>query len=99
MKKHKTIVQLIRKVESIFDMSLIEFSDSWDGDLCALGLKRGLKTVYINTYNYIDESTPAYDYDLELNETADETKYQVIKCGRCVSEDELIDELKSFLEL
>jgi hypothetical protein len=83
MEKDKSLLDLLDKLRSVFDFNLIEIIDHWEGDLCAIGLKRGNKLVYINTF------TP-YDFDLELLVPHTVDYYNVIKEGRGVSEELLI---------
>jgi hypothetical protein len=93
MEKDKSLIDLLEKLKVKANFEEIEFVDYWDGDLCAIGLKRGNKLVYINTFNSDDK----FDYDLELLDTVDIQNLNVIKEGRGVSEDILITEIKDFL--
>ena len=66
MKKDETIIQLIKKLDVIIKYNSIEIVDYWDADLCAIGLKKENRLVYISTYNYLNNKTIKYDIDLEL---------------------------------
>jgi hypothetical protein len=35
MEKHKTLIDILKKLESKSDLNKVEFVDNWDGDLCA----------------------------------------------------------------
>jgi len=93
MEKDKTILAFIEKLKMITAFHLVEIIDHWEGDLCAIGLKRENKLVYINTFH----ADKKYDYDLELLNPHNTEKLHIVKEGRAVSEDELISEIKFFL--
>ena len=93
MEKDQTIIDLINKLEELPNFNLIEFVDNWDADLCAIGIKKGDRLVYISTF----DGNGKYDYDLELLDTDNIEKLNVIKEGRGVSEEALINEIKIFL--
>jgi hypothetical protein len=95
MEKDRSIIQFLDKLKLITSFHLIEVVDNWDGDLCAIGLKKGNKLVYINTFNP-DEK---YDFDLELLNPENAEKLNVIKEGRGVPESEIINEIKEFLQI
>ncbi|HEY8897256.1 MAG TPA: hypothetical protein VIM79_20675 [Niastella sp.] len=97
MEKHKTLIALLKKLESKSDFSKVEFVDHWDGDLCAIGFKRGSRLVYLSSWNFADGVTKGYDCDFELINDSD--KLNVLKEARDVSEDELIADIKAFLEI
>ena len=93
MEKDQTIIALVNNLEKLPKYYLIEFVDNWDADLCAIGIKRGSRLVYISIYN----GNGKYDYDLELLDTVNIEKLNVIKEERGVSEEDLINEIKRFL--
>lgn len=96
MEKDMTIIELLERLKSTIDLSLLEFVDYWDADLCAIGLKRGDRLVYISTYPHFNKNETKYDFDLEIdNENVE--KIEVVKVKRSVSEAELVDEMKLFL--
>jgi len=95
MEKDKTIMALIARLKLSINFALVEIVDYWEPDLCAIGVKRKDKLVYVSTYNYINEKLILYDYDLEL--VSDNNQIRVVKESRRVSEDNLIDEIKDFL--
>ena len=98
MEKEKTLIDLLEKLKLKANFNKIEFVDYWDGDLCAIGFKRGNRLVYLSSYNFASGKCEGYDYDFELlNEKIDELN--VIKEARNVSEEELITDIKLFLEI
>ena len=99
MNKDKTIVNFVRELMLIIDMKSIQIVDHWDADLCAIGLAKGNKLIYVSTYNYINEDVCRYDYDLETLKELDLDKLEVVKEGVGVSETELIHELRAFLDI
>jgi len=99
MEKDKTILNFIEKLKLMLDFTLLKVVDNWSSDLCAFGLQKGNKLVYISTFNFVDKSVVKYDYDLELIDGLDETKIKILKEGRGVIEEELIEELRGFLEV
>lgn len=99
MEKHKTLIAILQKLEAKSDFQKVEFIDHWDGDLCAIGFKRGNRLVYLSSWNFADGVTKGYDYDFELiNENASD-KLNVLKEARDISEDEVIADIKGFLEI
>lgn len=99
IEKDKTIIDLLDRLKLMINFDLLEIVDYWEADLCAIGIKRGDKLVYISAYNFVDKKTVRYDYDLELIGNLKQDKLRVVKEKRGVSEGELIAELKEFLEL
>lgn len=99
MEKHKTLVAILKKLESQSDFQQVEFVDYWDGDLCAIGFKRGIRLVYLSSWNFADGVTKGYDYDFELINENKSEKLNVLKEARDVSEDEVIADIKAFLEI
>lgn len=97
MIKDKTILDLIQKLKSNLDFNLLEIVDYWPSDLCAIGLQKGNKLVYISTFNSLHKDEVKYDYDLELYDKKDDVV--IIKEGREITEKELIKEIKKFLEI
>jgi hypothetical protein len=53
MEKDKTIIELIERLKFKVNFALLEIVDNWEVDLCAIGLKKGNKLVYISTFNYV----------------------------------------------
>ncbi len=99
MEKDKTILELIERLKLIINFTLLEIVDYWEADLCAIALKRGNKLVYISTFNYIEKKVLNYDFDLEIIDVNHIEKLNVVRKGRNISEDQLVDEIKLFLEL
>ena len=73
----------------------MEIVDYWEADFCAIGIKRGNRLIYISTF----KDAERYDYDLELLNEQKMDDIKVIKEGRGVSEDVLINVLKEFLNI
>jgi putative N-acetylmannosamine-6-phosphate epimerase len=94
--KDKTITELINKLKLVINFNLIDIVDYWDADLCAIGLKKGNRLVYISTYGYIHDEKIKYDFDLELINETSEDKIEVVKEGRGVSEIDLAAEIVMF---
>lgn len=67
MEKDKIILDLVEKLKSLENFSQLQFADYWDADLCSFGLKKESRLMYISGYNYAEDETPKYDYDLELD--------------------------------
>lgn len=97
MIKHKTIFDLIDNFKLKTDFDKVEIIDYWDGDLCAIGIKRNNLLVYISTYNFSEGKVNGYDYDFELLNEKQIDNLNVIKEVRNATERELIDDLKTFL--
>ena len=99
MDKDKTILNLIEKLKLIIDFRLLKVVDSWPSDFCAIGIQKADKLVYISTFNFVEKDELKYDYDLELIDKSDESKINVLKKGRGVTEAELTEQLSAFLEV
>lgn len=99
MEKDLTILKLIERLKLIINFTLLEIVDYWDSDLCAIGILKENKLVYISTYNYIENEELMYDFDLEVIDENDKEKFDVIRVGRNVSEAELVSEIKLFLKV
>jgi hypothetical protein len=98
MDKHVTINALLNRNINLFKKNKIEIIDFWEGDLCAIGLKKENKLVYICTHKYVNEVVCRYDYDLEITDLNEPDKLNVIFQGIGVSESELITEIFTFLQ-
>lgn len=99
MEKDKTILELIERLKLIINFNLLEIVDYWEADLCAIALKRENKLVYISTFNYIENKGMNYDFDLEIIDVNHIEKLNVVRTGRNVTEDQLVDEIKLFLAI
>lgn len=99
MKKDITILNFIERLKLIVNFTLLKVVDYWEADLCAIGLMRGNKLVYISTFNYAENEEVMYDFDLEIIDENDKENFCVIKVCRNVTEDELVNEIKHFLEV
>lgn len=97
--KDKTILDLLEKLSLQTRFEEAELFDHWDADLCAIGIKKGIRMVYINTFNITDGRTGGYDYDLEILNEQQPDAINVIKEGRNVTEEVLIAEIKVFLDI
>ena len=99
MEKDITIQKLIERLKLIINFDLIEVVDYWEADLCAIGLIRENKVVYISTFNYSENEDLMYDFDLEIIDEDDKRKFKIVRVGRNVSEAELVSEIKLFLDV
>lgn len=95
MKKDKTIIELIKRIEQYSDLKDIQVVDYWEADLCAIGLKKEDKLMYIGTYSYVDNEMIKYDIDLEV--VKDNGSYTVLKEIRGIPEAQLFVEIKQYL--
>jgi hypothetical protein len=98
MEKDKTILDLLKRLSSVKNFDLLQIVDYWEADLCAIGIKRGEKLIYISTYNYLNKHL-RFDYDLEILDNLDESNFKLIKEARQASEDELVKDIKEFLNV
>jgi hypothetical protein len=96
--KHKTIVTLLDKISLSVNLDLVEIVDYWNADLCAIGIRKENKLVYISNYNYLNKKQIRFDYDFELIAEAD-NRGIVFKEGRNVTDDDLITDLRNFLAI
>ena len=97
--KDKSILDLLEKLKLQTKFEKIEIIDHWDGDFCAIGLKKGIHMVYVNTFNITDDRTDGYDFDLELLNEQQPDDLNVLKEGRHVTEEELIAIIKTYLDV
>ena len=94
--KDITIENFLKNLKNALDTSQVEVIDLWEADTCAIGVKRENKMIYISTYNYIENESIRYDFDFEI---INENKLEVIKERRNITEKELLNEIKFFLDL
>ncbi|MDJ1471702.1 hypothetical protein [Xanthocytophaga flava] len=97
MQKDKSILELMKKLDSHLKANSLKIVDYWKADLCAIGLRKENRLIYISTYNYLNNDNMRYDFDLELLINTNTPKSQIIKEGRAVNETKLITEICSFL--
>ena len=97
--KDKTLIDLIEKLKLRVNFNLIEIYDDWDADLCAIGLKRQERLVYLSTYNFAVGRSEGYDYDFELLNEQQPDKLNVLKEARNIKEEECIADIKKFLDV
>ena len=90
-------IEIFRKnLKNTLDTSQVEVIDPWEADTCAIGIKKKNKLIYISTYNYFENEPIRYDFDFEI---INENKLEVIKERRNITEKELLNEIKFFLDL
>ena len=99
MTKDKTLIDLIEKLKLRINFNLIEIVNNWDADLCAIGLKRQDRLVYLSTWNFADGIYEGYDYDFELLNEQEPENSNVIKEARNVKEEECIADIAKFLDV
>ena len=95
VEKHKSITDFINRLELAADLTLVQFVDYWDADLCAIGIRRENRLVYISTFN----GEFKYYYELELLDENEIDKYTVLQRGDGVAENVLISVIKEFLNI
>lgn len=99
MEKDKTIIGFLKRIQSFINLYSLEIVDYWNADICAVGLKKGNKLIYIATFNFNVQIPIKYDYDLEMADDLATDNYKVVKKGRAVTERELLTEIESFLSI
>lgn len=98
MNKDRSITNLLKNLKLNINFDQLQVVDYWEADFCAIGLKRDNKLVYISTYNQ-DGGVVKYDYDLEILDGQTKDEVNVIKEVRASSENELLEDIKMFLEV
>ena len=73
-----------------------EVVDYWELDLCAIGVKKNNKLVYISNFNFIEKKELKYDYDFEIVNPKTKEEINVIKEFRDKLEIELLSDIKLF---
>jgi hypothetical protein len=96
MTKHKTIINFLTKIKNEINFNSILIVDYWEADLCAIGLRNNNKLIYISTYNYCNEITIKFDYICEIIDN--EEAIMVVDKGVCISELEIFNTIRLFLE-
>lgn len=97
--KDKSVFDLIEKLKLQTDFDKTEIINHWDALLCSIGIKRGIRMVYIDSLNISEGKIDGYDYDLEILDEEQPDNINVIKEGRNVTEKELIAVVKAFLDI
>ena len=85
MVKDNIIMSFMTRLKSIIDFNLVEIVDYWDGDLLAIGIKRGCKLVYLAANKSINSRLITYDFDFEIIKEDKIDNIKVIKESRNVS--------------
>lgn len=103
LEKDDSIIDIIKKLKNELGYNFKIF-DYWVDDGHAIGIKQGIKLIYICTAGYIDEESLKYDFDFELDYTTDISnldepyEYTLIKSHLGLSEKGLLSEIASFWE-
>lgn len=97
MEKDITILDFIERLRLKINFNAIKIVDFWESDLCSIGIMKENKLIYISTFNYVNDKKLMYDFDLEILDKDDNEKINVVKEGRNIGEEELIHEIKVFL--
>jgi hypothetical protein len=95
VEKDKSVTDFLGRLQLATDLTLVQFVDYWDADLCAIGIKRGNRLVYISTFDVVYK----YYYELELLDENELGKYTVLQRGDGVDENVLISIVKEFLKI
>lgn len=95
VEKDAGITAFIDRLELAADLAQVQFVDYWDADLCAIGIRRENRLVYVSTCNGKDNLY----YELELLDEIDVTNYTVLQRGDGVNENVLISVVKEYLNL
>jgi len=95
VEKDKSVTDFLGRLELAADLTMVQFVDYWDADLCAIGVKRENRLVYISTFNLEYK----YYYELELLDENEVDKYTVLQRGDDVAENVLISVVKEFLNI
>lgn len=99
IKKDKSIIELIEWIKTKIGFDKIGIVDYWDSDLCAIGLKKDNKLVYISTYNHFDSPKLLVDFDLDITEVGNQENYYVLEEKRNSTKDELVKEIIRFMNV
>lgn len=95
MKKDKTIIDLVNNIKLYSNIEDLDPIDYWDADLCAIGLVKEKKLVYISTFGFLNEIIPKYYYEFELlTDIIDD--FTVVRTADGVTFNELIADMSSF---
>lgn len=107
--KHITIQRITTKIFELFEDNFFEtyieenetkIVDCWEGDLCAIGLKKDNKVVYISTYNFrfYKPNKVKYYVDFETIDINTLETLEVIKTLDKIDEENLLNEVVSFFK-
>ena len=81
------------------DFSQFEIIDFWDADLCAIGFQKEEKTIYINTFEWLHCRPPKYYLDLEVSTGKELHEFKVVETKKGISEEVLVQEIRTFFEI
>lgn len=107
--KHITIQRITTKIFELFEENFFETDieeneikivDYWEGDLCAIGLKKDNKVVYISTYNFRFNKPDKMKYyvDFETIDINTLETLEVVKTLDKINEENLLNEVASFFK-
>ena len=98
MEKHQTLKDIIKVLAHEFPFAYT--IDYWDADMCAIGLKAGIKLVYISTWAMVrdEEIVTVYEYSFELEPTDDADDNISISDMKKADEQTMLVDIKLFFE-
>ena len=99
--KHTSIIYIYNAITKLAGEHYFEPPDFWEGDLCAIGLHKNDKLVYISTYIYLEDfnNNPRFFAEFEI---IDPTTFMTLKKLQTIEsarESELLTEIKTFFGL
>jgi hypothetical protein len=92
MDKDITILKLLDQLDILMHKYSIRYIDLWEVDLCAIGLVKGDRLMYISTYNYVNNAEIRYDIEVEIINDQGE-RVLTRKVMKNISTDALINEI------
>lgn len=107
--KDVTIQRITTKIFELFGENFFEtyieenetkIVDYWEGDLCAIGLKKDNKVVYISTYNFrfYKPDKMKYYVDFEMIDINTLETLEVVKNLDKIDEENLLNDVVSFFK-
>ena len=99
--KHQSIRTIYNDIEKLAGQAYFEEPDFWEGDLCAIGLHKNNKLVYISTYNFIEyfDTDPKFFVEFEFIDPFSYKTGKIVKTFDEITREALLEETAAFFEL
>ncbi|WP_341755624.1 hypothetical protein [Candidatus Tisiphia endosymbiont of Ptychoptera albimana] len=96
IKKEEGIIKLLNLVNDIFGNDAPVINDHWEGDLCAIGLQKDNKLIYVSITGCAKNQ---YFYECELLVDDPEEVYIAQDSEDNVTEERLLEVMSKFFDI
>jgi hypothetical protein len=94
IQKNREVIEIVELINSIFGNDVLRISDHWEEDLCAIGLQKENKLIYIACYE-----RGYYFYECEILVDDPEIIYLPQYSENNISEQQLLKIISNFFNI